>query len=335
MPKKSPPLDDLRRLDDHLEEGRFLVIEDNLRLKVNKKGKKIFEARYRKNGLDRSQQVGTHPETPIEEVRANMRSFLSLVEAERANTNSGENAPTSRRKRLSKPDEKESASRFCLQTEAHCWQFLRKLFFTFSGIPSEHRLAILLLLALPARPKDLLTAKWSDIEGIKLVHGKGRLHKISPRERSFGLAAPKRFSWISPTCQGLLKDLRSFTGTKEHLFPSLVEMSPQERSTKLNSILEDVWTRYPVRISGLQFTFAKLAKEYSEFKPEFIDALVMKEYKIAAPHRVFYDFQVRSVLTWWGRNLERLLDMENFISKHDIRSMEFDFWLHRPNPLLI
>ncbi len=335
MPKKSPPLDDLSKLDTDLKEGSILVIEDGLRLKV-KKGRRIFEARYRKNGLYRSKQVGTHPETPIEEVRINMRRFFEEIEAARVAELPAEKITALEGKvRRKAKHSNEEDERFYLHTEAHCWQFIRYLCFTFAGIAKEYQLAILLMLALPARPKDLLTAKWSDIEGAKLCHGKQGYPTRTPLQRSFEFTPYRHFSWISPTCERLLSDLRTFTGKQEYLFPSLAEMSAQERTVKLNSILEDIWTLYPVKISGLQYTFAKLAKAYSEFKPEFIDSLVTKKYKLAPPHNTFYEFQTRSLLIWWGSNLERLQHMDTYISKHDFRCMEFEFTLPSPKYLLI
>jgi len=328
MPKKTSPLNDLRVLDAELEDGTILVVEDGLRLKV-KKDRKIFEARYRKNGLYRSRQVGTHPDTPIEEVRMNLRHFFAEIEAQlAANPSTGSPHEPERGIKSRAKSTSDRSERFYLQTEAHCWEFLGKLLFT-TGIKREYSLAIFLMLALPARPKDLLTAKWSDLDswGCKLLHGQKRHQRRTASQRSFEFTPTQRFSWVSPTCAKYLADLKIYTGNQEYIFPTLQEMPPQERTLLLNSILEDIWVLYPVKISGLQYTFSALAKAYSEFRPEFIDSLVSKKYKLAPLHGALYEFQSRSLLSWWGSNLERLVHMERYVSKHDFSSMNFEFKL--------
>lgn len=327
MPKKSPPLDDLRKLDADLEEGSSLVIEDGLRLKV-KNGRKLFEARYRKNGLYRSRLLGSHPEATIEEVRIKKQSFFAETEAALATPPPEfSSASETKTRSKSKSNTPQEERRYFLKTEAHCWELLRNLLFSHIGFAREHSLAILLLLALPARPKDLLTAKWSDLQWNKLLHGQIRHPTRTAVQRSYEWSPAQRFSWVSPTCERLFGDLRILTGKHEYMFPSLAEMDAQERTAKLNDILDDVWHRYPIRINGLQYTFSELAKKYTEFHPDFIDSLVSKKYRLAPLHEIFYEFQCRSVLAWWGSNLDRLLKMETYISKHDFSRVSFEFKL--------
>lgn len=315
MPKKSPPLTDFSQLEQALLNRKFIPIEDGLRIKTTK-GKKTFEARYRRHGISRSANVGTFPDDPIEVVRQRKEEFFKAVEAE---LKSGQ---IQKKEQTSPPKtQQKDLTRFSIKAEKHLWEILREMRLHRFFMGPEIESAILLMLLLPASPDEILDSKWEDVRGDWIAIDRSP-EKPLPLIRNY---APKtrRFAWLSQAARETLTRLHESTGEKTYLFPKFQPMKPVERDRLLNDIFKDYWKPYEVRISGLQHTFTNLSKNYSQFNPEFIDVVMKKRYGRVERHQDFYDFQIKALLEWWGHNLWRLARAETYKSAYEHDGVDF------------
>ena len=315
MPRKSIPLTDLSQLEQALQTRKFVPVEDGLRAK-RVKGKTTFEARYRHHGINRSAIIGTFPDDPIELVRQKKNEFFKTIEAQ---LKSGQ-IVKKEKVGLSKSRQRDVA-KFSIKTEKHLWEFLREMYRRELLMNPEIESSILLMLLLPASPDEIFDLKWEDAHAdwIAIDRGPERPNLLT---RNF---APKtrRFAWLSQAAREALATLRKWTGETTYLFPRFQPMKREDRERLLNDYLKDYWKSYEVRISGLQHTFSNFAKDYSQFNPEFIDAVMKKKYSRTERHQDFYDFQIQCLLEWWGCNVWRLVREESYKSEYEYGGVDF------------
>lgn len=181
--------------------------------------------------------------------------------------------------------------------------------------------AIMLMLLTPSSPDEILDARWEDVRNDWIAIDRTPEEPF-PLVRSYS-PKTRRFAWLSQAALETIENLRQSTGAKAHLFPRLHSMKREERERFLNDFLKDYWKAYEVRISGLQHTFANFAKEYSEFNPEFVNAVMKKKYSRTERHQDFYDFQIKSLLEWWGCNVWRLARAETYRSAYEYGGVDF------------
>lgn len=314
---------DLKRLDEALQDGKQINLGDGLRV-VARAGKKQFQARFRAAGVDTTVALGLYPDMSVEEAYRRKDAFL---QEKRKQILDG--TPTTRRTRAKASSQSDATpSHHCLRTEAHCWSFLRAII-RLTGISLEDRYALVLMLAIPASPRELIDAKWEDLQFGRLLLGKKK--RLRPKkvtiERDFGGPFTDLFAELSQPARRLFDEYRMPKERFGYIFPTLHDLQPSLAERRLDHLLQDVWPSYKLRARDLRYTFELLAKDYSEFKPEFIESIVRKRYKSVERHQALYNVQVRVLIEWWGTNLERLMNMEDYKSMYDMHGPQIAFFV--------
>lgn len=330
MARKPNHLTDLSKLDENLADGTTLTISESLRIIVTK-GEKRFQARYRKNGYDTTGPAGIYPDTSVEHALTTATLFVQKMDAKVAASGKAEKKQKTR-ERSNHHSQSDDDSRSTIKSERELFNITRAIWHN-TGIDLEYRIALLLMLAIPASPQELLDIKWTNILGVHLILDKTP-KKPKPNERNYSQKLFNRYAVLSSAVLEWIEQLKPYTKGQEYIFPKLHAMDNEERTRVLNDHLKDVEYPRGVKISSLQHVFTYLATEYTEFRNEFIERVRTKKYKETERHQAFHDFLVRSLIEWWGLNIMRLLKMDRYISlrENDFGKIDFEIKLTKFTP---
>jgi integrase len=168
----------------------------------------------------------------------------------------------------------------------------------------ETRLALWLQVLIATRPGELRLAEWIEFDFDKAIWTvpMGRMKNRKHMTEAFIVT-------LSKQAVVALKELHTYTGYSNLLFPSITDNSKPISDMTIAKALRSIWPNYRIVPHGFRHFFSTEANEHGGFRPDVIEAaLAHKDGNAirAIYNRATYIKERRELAQWWADDLEAM-----------------------------